>query len=51
MAQVLPDSLHSDEERRALLVGHAASGRLLLVVFTETDDRVRIISARETSAR
>ena len=51
LAQVLPDPTHSNEERRSLAIGHSAGGRLLLVVFTETDDRIRIISARDASAR
>jgi len=51
LAKVLPDPTHSEQEQRALIIGHAAGGRLLLVVFTEKDDRVRIISAREASAR
>jgi uncharacterized protein len=51
LAQVLPDSLHDEQEQRALLIGRSASGRLLLIVFTETGDRIRIISAREASVR
>jgi uncharacterized DUF497 family protein len=51
LAKVLPDSTHSEQEQRWLIVGHSAGGRLLLVVFTETEERIRIISAREASAR
>jgi uncharacterized DUF497 family protein len=51
LAKVLPDPTHNEHEVRSLIIGHSAGGRLLLVVFTETDDRVRIISAREASAR
>ena len=51
LAKLLPDPTHSDVERRSLAIGHSAAGRLLLVVFTETDDRIRIISARDASAR
>ena len=51
LAKVLPDPTHSDEEPRSLAIGHSAGGRLLLVVFTETDDRIRIISARDASVR
>jgi uncharacterized DUF497 family protein len=46
LAKVLPDPTHTEQERRSLIIGHSASGRLLLVVFTETDDQIRIISAR-----
>jgi uncharacterized DUF497 family protein len=51
LAKVLPDPTHSDQEQRSLAIGHSAAGRLLLVVFTETDERIRIISARHASAR
>jgi uncharacterized DUF497 family protein len=51
LATVLPDPTHSGQEERLLIIGHSAAGRLLLVVFTERVDRIRIISARETSAR
>jgi uncharacterized DUF497 family protein len=51
LAKVLPDPTHSGQEQRWLIFGHSAGGRLLLVVFTERHDRIRIISAREASAR
>jgi len=51
LSTVLPDPTHSGEEERLLIIGHSATGRLLLVVFTERVERIRIISARETSAR
>jgi uncharacterized DUF497 family protein len=51
LAKVLPDPTHSEQEQRSLIIGHSAGGRLLLVVFTESDDRIRIISARDASAR
>ena len=51
LATVLPDPTHSGQEERSLIIGHSAAGRLLLVVFTERVERIRIISARETSAR
>jgi hypothetical protein len=51
LAKVLPDPTHSEREQRSLIIGHSAGGRLLLVVFTERADRIRIISARDASAR
>ena len=51
LAQVLPDPTHSEQEQRSLAIGHSAMGRLLLVVFTEADNRIRIISARDASVR
>ena len=51
LAKVLPDPTHSEQEQRSLILGHSAGGRLLMVVFTETDERIRIISARDASPR
>ena len=51
LATVLPDPTPSGQEERWLIIGHSAAGRLLLVVFVERVDQIRIISARETSAR
>ena len=51
LAKVLPDPTHREHEVRSLIIGHSAGGRLLLVVFTETADRIRVISARDVSAR
>ena len=51
LAKVLPDPTHSEHELRSLIVGHSEGGRLLMVVFTETEDRIRIISVRDASAR
>ena len=51
LSTVLPDPTHSRYEGCLLIIGHSAAGRLLLVAFTERDDQIRIISAREASAR
>jgi len=51
LAKVLTDPTHSGPELRSLIIGHSEGGRLLMVVFTETDDGIRIISARDASAR
>jgi uncharacterized DUF497 family protein len=51
LAKVLPDPTHSEQEQRSLIIGHSAGGRLLLVVFKKTEERIRIISARDASAR
>ena len=40
------DPLHSDDEGRLVLIGCSCKKRLLVIVHTEQDDRVRIISAR-----
>jgi uncharacterized DUF497 family protein len=45
------DPAHSEREERLLLLGRAASGRLLVVVHTERGGVIRIISARPASRR
>ena len=41
------DPLHSDKEDRYVLIGSSHKNRLLVVVYTERGDRIRIISARK----
>ena len=45
-ARIHDDPDNSPEERREIIVGHSARGRLLLVFFTERGESVRIFSAR-----
>jgi len=45
------DEDHSDEELREIIIGHSDAHRLLLVCFTERDNAIRIISAREATRR
>ncbi|MEO5860823.1 MAG: BrnT family toxin [Pyrinomonadaceae bacterium] len=47
----LYDQDHSDEEPRFLIVGESSRQRLLIVSFTERDQKVRIISARELTPK
>lgn len=47
LAGIAPDPDHSDDERRAIIAGLSAAGRLLLVSFAERRGSIRIISARE----
>ncbi len=48
LAAMLDDALDSE---RAILVGHAQSGRVLLVVFIEqSEDTIRIVSARRVTS-
>jgi uncharacterized DUF497 family protein len=51
LAKVVPDPTGASGEDRAIMVGHSDQGRLLLVVFTERADRIRVISAREPTRR
>ncbi len=45
------DDEHSAEENRFLIVGESNGKRLLIVSYTERESRVRIISARELTAK
>lgn len=43
------DPLHSDKENRFVLIGTSYKNRLLVVVHTEREDKIRIISARKST--
>ncbi len=45
------DLLHSEHERREIIIGYSEQGRLLYVCFTERTRDVRLISAREATRR
>lgn len=47
LAKIFPDTWHSENEPREIIIGHLRDHRLCLVIFTEIgEDRLRIISAR-----
>jgi len=46
LATTFPDTDHSISEHRFLTIGATVSGRLIVVAHTESDDIIRIISAR-----
>lgn len=48
---MIADPDHSDDERRFLSLGMSASGRVLVVTYTERGNRTRIINAREATAQ
>ncbi len=51
LARIFDDEEHSFEERRNGIVGHSKTNRLLIISFTErSNDKIRIISARETTS-
>jgi uncharacterized DUF497 family protein len=50
LARIHDDPDHSEGESREIIVGHSAVGRLLLVIFVDHSDHVRIISARSTTS-
>jgi uncharacterized protein len=49
LSLTIPDPDHSIEEDRFVLLGLSCRGRLLVVVHTERDDNIRIISARRAT--
>ena len=51
LAVTIYDPLHSDEEHRYVTLGQSQRRRLLVVVFTDRDERIRIISARVATRR
>ena len=51
LARTIPDPLHSDEEDRFVNLGESKQRRLLVVVFTDRGENIRIISARMASRR
>ena len=51
LARIFDDPGHLAQEKREIIIGHSARQRLLLVCFTERDDKVRIISARVATRR
>ncbi len=51
LAVTFIDPDHSDDEDRYLTFGESEDSRLLVIVHTDRDDSVRIISARATTRR
>ena len=45
------DLLHSNKEKRYILLGKTKTNRLLFVVFTIRKNRIRIISARDLNKK
>jgi uncharacterized DUF497 family protein len=43
------DEEHSDQEDRYIDIGRSARGRILVVVYTERDESIRIISCRRAT--
>ncbi len=43
------DPDHSEDEERYIIVGESSRGRLLIVSYTERDDSMRLVSAREVT--
>lgn len=44
------DFIHSSEEDRFVDIGRSEKGRVLVVVYTERDSNIRIISCRKATS-
>ena len=51
MSLTIADPLHSTDEDRFVIIGLSYCRRLVVVVHTERDDRIRIIGARRATGR
>jgi len=51
LSVTIHDPLHSDEEDRFILIGNSHRNRLLVIVHTEREDKIRIISARNATKK
>ena len=45
------DEKHSIEEHRFIIIGESINGRLLIISYTEREETIRIISARELTSQ
>ena len=51
LSVTINDPLHSGEENRLVTIGQSHQARLLVVVHLESEDDIRIISARKATPR
>lgn len=49
--RVLPDVKHSQKEERLIAIGKNLTKKLLFIIFTRRDKKVRIISARAANMK
>ena len=49
IAKIFDDDKNFVRERREIIIGHSAKFRLLVVCFVESEDKVRLISARKAT--
>jgi uncharacterized protein len=47
----IPDPLHSGGEERFILLGYSKNNRLLVVIHTDQQDKIRMISARRATRK
>jgi uncharacterized DUF497 family protein len=50
LSLTISDPLHSHDEERFIILGSSVKGRYLVVVHTDRNDKIRIISARQANA-
>jgi uncharacterized DUF497 family protein len=51
LGRIVGDPRHSQDEERLVLLGLSQRRRLLVVMFTERGETIRLISAREATRR
>jgi len=51
LSLTIDDPLHSNDEKRLVLIGMSYDNRILVVVHTERGDKIRIISARKATKK
>jgi len=49
--RILRDPLHSDREKRHILIGKTKKQRVLFIVFTIRKKKIRVISARDLNKK
>jgi uncharacterized DUF497 family protein len=49
LSLTIDDPHHSSKENRLIIIGESVENRLLVVVHTERNDHIRIISARKAT--
>jgi uncharacterized protein len=49
LALTIADPFHSEDEDRFVVLGGSQRSRLIVVIFTDRGDRIRIISARKAT--
>jgi hypothetical protein len=50
LAITIDDPDHSENEERFINIGSSASGRILTIVYTEREGRIRLISCRKATS-
>jgi hypothetical protein len=51
LSLTIDDPLHSNDEKRLVLIGMSYNNRILVIVHTERGDNIRIISARKATKK